>query len=69
MEEYKRIYDRILIMLAVAAQNNKKKISLSYKFFKGDNKLMYYVIHRAVLDGFIVRLYEKHLEVCINEVD
>ena len=69
MEEYKRIYDRILIMLAVAAQNNKKKVSLSYKFFKGDNKLMYYVIHRAVLDSFIVRLYEKHLEVCINEVD
>ena len=64
---YQETYEQIKMMIAAAVEQGKRSTSVSYKFFKGDNALLKYVIERCMEDEFILRLYETRLEIRLEE--
>ena len=64
---YQETYEQIKMMMAAAVEQGKRSTSVSYKFFKGDNALLKYIIKRCVEDEFVLRLYEERLEVRLEE--
>ena len=64
---YQETYEQIKMMIATAVEQGKRSTSISYKFFKGDNALLKYIIERCVEDEFVLRLYEERLEVRLEE--
>lgn len=66
-KHYAEVYEQIKMMIAAAVEQGKSSTSVSYKFFKGDNVLLNYIIEKCMEDGFILRLYEERLEVRLEE--
>ena len=64
---YQEIYEQIKMMIATAVEQGKRSTSVSYKFFKGDNALLKYIIERCMEDEFVLRLYETRLEIRLEE--
>ena len=64
---YQETYEQIKMMIAAAVEQGKRSTSVSYKFFKGDNALLKYVIERCMEDEFVLRLYETRLEIRLEE--
>lgn len=64
---YQETYEQIKMMIAAAVEQGKRSTSVSYKFFKGDNALLKYIIERCVEDEFVLRLYETKLEIRLEE--
>lgn len=64
---YQETYEQIKMMIAAAVEQGKRSTSVSYKFFKGDNALLKYIIERCMEDEFVLRLYETKLEVRLEE--
>ena len=64
---YQETYEQIKMMMAAAVEQGKRSTSVSYKFFKGDNALLKYIIEKCMEDEFVLRLYEERLEVRLEE--
>lgn len=55
------------MMIATAVEQGKRSTSVSYKFFKGDNALLKYIIEKCMEDEFVLRLYEERMEIRLEE--
>lgn len=64
---YQETYEQIKIMMAAAVEQGKRSTSVSYKFFKGDNALLKYIIERCMEDEFVLRLYETRMEIRLEK--
>lgn len=64
---YQETYEQIKMMIAAAVEQGKRSTSVSYKFFKGDNALLKYIIEKCMEDEFVLRLYETRLEIRLEE--
>lgn len=64
---YQETYEQIKMMMAAAVEQGKRSTSVSYKFFKGDNALLKYIIEKCMEDEFVLRLYEKWMEIRLEE--
>jgi hypothetical protein len=64
---YQETYEQIKMMMATAVEQGKRSTSVSYKFFKGDNALLKYIIEKCMEDEFVLRLYEERMEVRLEE--
>ena len=64
---YQETYEQIKMMMAAAVEQGKRSTSVSYKFFKGDNALLKYIIEKCMEDEFVLRLYEERMEVRLEE--
>jgi hypothetical protein len=66
-KHYAETYEQIKMMMATAVEQGKRSTSISYKFFKGDNALLKYIIEKCMEDEFVLRLYEERMEVRLEE--
>lgn len=64
---YAETYEQIKMMMAAAVEQGKRSTSVSYKFFKGDNALLKYIIEKCMEDEFVLRLFEKRMEIRLEE--
>ena len=64
---YQENYEQIKMMIATAVEQGKRSTSISYKFFKGDNALLKYIIEKCMEDEFVLRLYEERMEIRLEE--
>ena len=64
---YQETYEQIKMMMAAAVEQGKRSTSVSYKFFKGDNALLKYIIEKCMEDEFVLRLYEERMEIRLEE--
>ena len=64
---YQETYEQIKMMMATAVEQGKRSTSVSYKFFKGDNALLKYIIEKCMEDEFVLRLYEERMEIRLEE--
>ena len=64
---YQETYEQIKMMMAAAVEQGKRSTSVSYKFFKGDNALLKYIIEKCMEDEFVLRLYETKMEIRLEE--
>lgn len=66
-KHYAETYEQIKMMIATAVEQGKRSTSISYKFFKNDNALLKYIIEKCMEDEFVLRLYEKQMEIRLEE--
>lgn len=66
-KHYAEVYEQIKMMMTVAVEQGKRFTSVSYKFFKGDNALLKYIIEKCMEDEFVLRLYETRMEIRLEE--
>ena len=66
-EQFRLTYEQVKMFMTTAVEQGKNSTSISYKFFKGDNALLKYVIERCMEDGFVLRLYETQMEIRLEE--
>lgn len=66
-KHYAEVYEQIKMIMAAAVEQGKHSTSVSYKFFEGDNALLKYIIEKCMEDGFVLRLYEKRMEIRLEE--
>lgn len=64
---YQETYEQIKMMIATAVEQGKRSTSVSYKFFKGDNALLKYIIEKCIEDEFVLRLFEERMEIRLEE--
>lgn len=64
---YQETYEQIKMIMAAAVEQGKRSTSVSYKFFKGDNALLEYIIEKCMEDEFVLRLYETRIEIRLEE--
>ena len=64
---YQETYEQIKMMIAAAVEQGKRSTSVSYKFFKGDNALLKYIIEKCIEDEFVLRLFEERMEIRLEE--
>ena len=64
---YPSVYEDIKRLFFAAVSRGEKTISLSYKYFKGNNALIQYIIQRCIEDDFYLRLYETKMEIRLEE--
>ena len=64
---YQETYEQIKMMMAAAVEQGKRSTSISYKFFKGDNALLKYIIEKCMEDEFVLRLFEERMEIRLEE--
>lgn len=64
---YAEVYEQIKMMMATAVEQGKRFTSVSYKFFKGDNALLKYIIEKCMEDEFVLRLFEERMEIRLEE--
>lgn len=64
---YQETYEQIKMMITAAVEQGKRSTSVSYKFFKGDNALLKYIIERCMEDKFVLRLYETRMEIRLEK--
>ena len=64
---YQETYEQIKMMMATAVEQGKRSTSVSYKFFKGDNALLKYIIEKCMEDEFVLRLYETRMEIRLEK--
>lgn len=66
-KHYAEVYEQIKMMMATAVEQGKRATSVSYKFFKGDNALLKYIIEKCMEDDFVLRLFEEQMEIRLEE--
>ena len=64
---YQETYEQIKMMMATAIEQGKRSTSVSYRFFKGDNALLKYIIEKCMEDEFVLILYEERMEIRLEE--
>ena len=66
-KHYAEVYEQIKMMMATAVEQGKRFTSVSYKFFKGDNALLKYIIEKCLEDEFVLRLFDERMEIRLEE--
>lgn len=62
-KSFENFYSQMIEVIKNDAEHGETKSVFSYKFFKGNNEILKYVLERLPAEGFVLRLYETRLEV------
>ena len=67
LKSFENVRLQIMDLIEKEVERGNTKVTLSYKFFKENNKLLKYILETIPQDGFIIRLYEKKMEIRWSE--
>ena len=63
LKSFENVRLQIMDLIEKEVARGNTKVTLSYKFFKGNNKLLKYILETIPQDGFVIRLYEARMEI------
>lgn len=67
LKSFENVRLQIMDLIEKEVEHGHTKVTLSYKFFKENNKLLKYILETIPQDGFVIRLYEKKMEIRWSE--
>ena len=67
LKSFENVRLQIMDLIEKEVERGNTKAALSYKFFKGNNKLLKYILETIPQDGFVIRLYEEKMEIRWSE--
>lgn len=67
LKSFENIRLQIMDLIEKEVERGNTKVTLSYKFFRENNKLLKYILETIPQDGFVIRLYEKKMEIRWSE--
>ena len=67
LKSFENIRLQIMDLIEKEVERGNTKVTLSYKFFKENNKLLKYILETIPRDGFVIRLYEEKMEIRWSE--
>ena len=67
LKSFEKVRLQIMDLIDKEVERGKTKVTLSYKFFKENNKLLKYIIETIIADGFVIRMYETKMEIRWSE--
>ena len=67
LKSFEKVRFQIMDLIDKEVERGETKVTLSYKFFKENNKLLKYIIETIIADGFIIRMYETKMEIRWSE--
>lgn len=67
LKSFENVRLQIMDLIEKEVERGNTKVTLSYKFFRENNKLLKYILETIPQDGFIIRLYEKKMEIRWSE--
>ena len=67
LKSFENVRLQIMDLIEKEVERGNTKVALSYKFFKGNNKLLKYILETIPQDGFVIRLYEEKMEIRWSE--
>ena len=67
LKSFENVRLQIMDLIEKEVERGNTKVTLSYKFFKGNNKLLKYILETIPQDGFVIRLYEEKMEIRWSE--
>ena len=67
LKSFERVRLQIMDLIEKEVERGNTKATLSYKFFKENNKLLKYILETIPRDGFVIRLYEEKMEIRWSE--
>ena len=67
LKSFENVRLQIMDLIEKEVERGNTKVTLSYKFFKENNKLLKYILETIPQDGFVIRLYEKKMEIRWSE--
>jgi hypothetical protein len=67
LKSFEKVRLQIMDLIDKEVERGETKVTLSYKFFKGNNKLLKYILETIPQDGFVIRLYEEKMEIRWSE--
>jgi len=63
LKSFEKVRFQIMDLIDKEVERGETKVTLSYKFFKENNKLLKYIIETIIADGFVIRMYETKMEI------
>lgn len=67
LKSFEKVRLQIMDLIDKEVERGETKVTLSYKFFKENNKLLKYIIETIIADGFVIRMYEAKMEIRWSE--
>lgn len=67
LKSFEKVRLQIMDLIDKEVERGETKVTLSYKFFKENNKLLKYIIETIIADGFVIRMYETKMEIGWSE--
>lgn len=67
LKSFENVRLQIMDLIEKEVERGNTKVTLSYKFFKENNKLLKYILETIPRDGFVIRLYEEKMEIRWSE--
>lgn len=67
LKSFEKVRLQIMDLIDKEAERGETKVTLSYKFFKDNNKLLKHIIETIIADGFVIRMYETKMEIRWSE--
>lgn len=67
LKSFENVRLQIMDLIEKEVERGNTKVTLSYKFFRENNKLLKYILETIPQDGFVIRLYEKKMEIRWSE--
>ena len=67
LKSFEKMRLQIMDLIDKEVERGETKVTLSYKFFKENNKLLKYIIETIIADGFVIRMYETKMEIRWSE--
>lgn len=67
LKSFENVRLQIMNLIEKEVERGNTKVTLSYKFFRENNKLLKYILETIPQDGFVIRLYEKKMEIRWSE--
>lgn len=67
LKSFENVRLQIMDLIEKEVERGNTKATLSYKFFKENNKLLKYILETIPRDGFVIRLYEEKMEIRWSE--
>lgn len=67
LKSFEKVRLQIMDLIDKEVERGEIKVTLSYKFFKENNKLLKYIIETIIADGFVIRMYETKMEIRWSE--
>lgn len=67
LKSFENVRLQIMDLIEKEVERGNTKVTLSYKFFKENNKLLKYILETIPREGFVIRLYEEKMEIRWSE--
>lgn len=62
-KSFESVYSQLMKLVDATVEKGDTFVSVSYKFFKGSNELLKYIIEKLIADGFTLRFYETRMQI------